>query len=32
MYTISKSNIQLTISLAELDLDEEELQAEVENL
>jgi hypothetical protein len=32
MPTIRTSNIQLTISLSELDLDEEELQAEVENL
>jgi len=32
MPTIKTSNIQLTISLSELDLDEEELQAEVENL
>ncbi len=32
MKTIATSNIQLTISLSELGLDEEELQAEVENL
>lgn len=32
MTTIRTSNIQLTISLSELDLDEEDLQAEVENL
>ena len=32
MVTIRTSNIQLNISLSELDLDEEELQAEVENL
>ena len=32
MVTIKTSNIQLNISLSELDLDEEELQAEVENL
>ncbi|MDY6897529.1 MAG: sugar ABC transporter permease [Cyanobacteriota bacterium] len=32
MTTISTSNIQLTISLSELDLYEEELQTEVENL
>ncbi|MGB3636960.1 MAG: sugar ABC transporter permease [Rivularia sp. (in: cyanobacteria)] len=32
MPTIRTSNIQLTISLSELDLDEEELQAEVYNL
>ncbi|MEL6461159.1 MAG: sugar ABC transporter permease [Cyanobacteria bacterium J06641_2] len=32
MVNIRTSNIQLTISLSELDLDEEDLQAEVENL
>jgi hypothetical protein len=32
MTTIATSNIQLTISLSELDLDDEELQAQVENL
>jgi len=32
MTTISTSNIQLTISLSKLDLDEEDLQEEVENL
>lgn len=29
---ITKSNVQVTISLTELDLDDEELQAEVQNL